>query len=244
MTPLRIFIGYDSKESVAYHVLSQSIMGKSSIPVSITPIKRSSLMSIHSRDPDPKQSNEFSFTRFLVPYLSGYEGWSVYMDCDMLCRVNIKELFDLSDSSKAVQVVKHDYLPKDTVKYLGAVQYAYPKKNWSSMMLFNNSACRDLTPEYVNSAEGFELHQFKWLGDDKLIGGLQKEWNHLVGEYPENEHAKIVHWTSGGPYFYEYARAEYAEEYRMALDATMNCAQRRGYYKPFIPGPRIEPSEK
>lgn len=244
MTPLKIFIGYDQRESISFHTLAHSILSKTTVPVSITPIKRSALTAIHSRPSDPKQSNEFSFTRFLVPYLCKYEGWALFMDCDMLCRVNIKELFDLADESKAVQVVKHEYVPKDEFKYLGAKQYAYPKKNWSSLILFNNHACRALTPEYVNTAQGFELHQFKWLGDDSRIGGLPKEWNHLVGEYPENPNAKIVHWTIGGPYFYEYARAEYAEEYRMAVDRAMHCEQRYGYYKPSIPAPTVEPSER
>lgn len=234
-TPLRVFIGHDQRESVAFHVLSHSILSKASVPVSITPVKRSMLESVHSRPLDAKQSNEFSFTRFLVPYLSGYQGWSLYMDCDMLCRVDIKELFDAADRSKAVHVVKHDYTPKDDVKYLGTKQYAYPKKNWSSLMLFNNEQCGALTPRYVNQAEGFELHQFKWLESDTQIGQLPKVWNHLVGEYPENPDAKIVHWTRGGPYFYEFSRAEFAEEYHIELDAALNCAQRRGYFKPFVP---------
>jgi len=240
MIPLRVFIGHDQRESVAYHVLSHSILSRASVPVSITPIKRSMLVDMHSRAWDENQSNEFSFTRFLVPYLSGFCGLSLYMDCDMLCRVDIKELFDLADETKAVQVVKHDYTPKDETKYLGAKQHAYPKKNWSSMMLFNNNQCMSLNPNYVDTAEGFELHQFRWLESELRIGELPTEWNHLVGEYPENHDAKIVHWTRGGPYFYEYARAEFAEEYRMALDGMMNCAQRRGYYPPFVQ-PAVNP---
>jgi len=181
---IRIFIGYDSVESVAYHTLVQSIMEYTTEPVSITPIKKS-MLPMYTRSRNSKQSNEFSFTRFLVPYLCDYKGHALFMDCDMMFTEDVAELWKLIDHSKSVQVVKHDYTPKTQVKYLGAIQYPYPRKNWSSVMLFNCPKCKKLTPNFVNTAHPMELHRFHWTTDDD-IGSLPKEWNHLVGEFDEN----------------------------------------------------------
>lgn len=226
MKPLNIFIGFDQLEAVAYHTLCHSILSRASVPVSITPVKRSLVRDFHNRAIDPKQSNEFSFTRFLVPFMSNYEGVSLFMDCDMLVTTDIKELFDLYDSKYAVQVVKHEYTPKHQMKYLGTVQYPYPKKNWSSVMLFNNAKCKTLRPEYINVASGLDLHQFKWLMDDELIGSLPKEWNHLVIDMPPNPKAKIIHYTNGSPSFREYFNCEHAGAWFQERALMGFCAQR------------------
>lgn len=226
MKPLQIFIGFEQLEAVAYHTLCHSILSRASMPVSITPVKRSLVREFHNRPIDSKQSNEFSFTRFLVPYLSNYEGVSLFMDCDMLVLTDIKEIFDLFDPSYAVQVVKHDYTPKHQIKYLGNIQYPYPKKNWSSVMLFNNAECKALTPEYVNKASGLDLHQFKWLENESRIGELPKEWNHLVIDMPPNPNAKIVHYTNGTPCFREYFTCEYSSEWFQER-ALMSFAEQR-----------------
>ncbi len=209
MSALKIFIGYDQNEPVAYHVLAHSIMRHASIPVSITPLMLSQLPMSRARD--PKQSTEFSFSRFLVPYLCGYEGQAIFMDSDMLCRANITELRAFPGA--AVSVVKHSYTPRPEDKFLGQPQTIYAKKNWSSVMVFDNSKCRALTPEYVNTASGLELHQFKWLVSEEHIGSLDRNWNHLVGEFSPNEDAKLVHFTLGTPCFAKYARCEYAREW-------------------------------
>lgn len=226
MNYLTIGVGFDQKESVAWHTFVHSILSRSTIPVAFIPIKRSLLAEFHDRPIHEKQSNEFSFTRFLLPYLCGYQGWSIFMDCDMLMRTDIKKLYELRDDNFAVQCVKHDYVPKGDVKYLGATQYRYPKKNWSSVMLFNNEKCRALTPAYVNTASGLELHQFKWLHDDGLIGEIPVEWNHLVGEYPPSPNAKNVHFTIGGPYFHEYEHQEHAENWFTERMLMAHCDQK------------------
>ena len=211
---LRIYIGYDPRESIAFHVLAHSLLRRSSIPLSVSPLVRSQLQPIYRRPRGPTESTEFSMTRFLVPYLSGYAGWSLYMDCDMLCRVDIAGLMREVDrqAGKAVLVAKHDYVPKSERKFLDQVQTKYPRKNWSSLMVFNNERCRALTPDYVNSASGLELHRFAW-AEDRLIGELDREWNWLVGEYPHNPGARIVHFTLGGPYFEPYRNCDYAGEW-------------------------------
>lgn len=210
---LDIYIGYDPNETVAYHVLSQSILDHSTLPVRISPINLRNLKGVFERERNPLQSTEFSFSRFLVPYLSGYSGWSLFMDCDMLARADFREIFELRDETKSVMVCKHDYDPHEDVKFLGQVQTKYQKKNWSSVMLFNNRKCAALSKEYVNTATGLELHQFKWLESDDQIGSLPLEWNWLVGEYQKNENAKNVHFTIGGPYFDEYKDCDYADEW-------------------------------
>ncbi len=221
---LNIMIGFDQVESAAAHTLIHSILSRSSKPVSITPIFLKNLKDVYTRERDPKQSNEFSFSRFLTPYLSNYEGWSLFMDCDMMLTTDIDELFNLIDPTKAVMVVKHDYTPSTDTKYLNAIQYKYPRKNWSSVMLFNNAKCKMLTPDYVNNATPMDLHRFAWTNDD-LIGELPVEWNHLVGEYQPNPKAKIVHWTLGGPYFEEYKDVEFSDEWRSEYEQTIHCTQ-------------------
>jgi Glycosyl transferase family 8. len=220
MNMLDVFIGFDNNEIVAYHTLCQSILSKSSRAVRFTPINLFNLKQVFQRERNQLQSTEFSFSRFLVPYLSDYAGWSLFMDCDMLARADISELFDLKDDRYSVMVCKHDYIPHDEVKFLGNVQTKYEKKNWSSLVLFNNAKCKALTPDYVNKASGLELHQFKWLGDDKQIGGLPLEWNWLIGEYPYNDKAKICHFTLGGPYFRNYEKSDYADEWHAACRET------------------------
>jgi len=207
---IRIFIGYDDNETVAYHVLAHSIMRHSSQPVAITPIVKRHMQSFYSRERSSIESTDFSFTRFLVPYLSGYEGWSVFMDCDMLMTADVAGLWELRDDKYVVMCVKHDYVARDDVKFLGAVQTKYEKKNWSSVMLFNNAACTKLTPDVVAREPGLYLHQFKWLDSDHQIGGLPTTWNYLVGEMTMNGTPKLIHYTLGGPYFNSYRECEHA----------------------------------
>ena len=222
---LNIYIGYDPRESVAFYTLAHSILRRASIPVSIAPLMQSQLKGLYRRERGPTESTEFSLTRFLVPALSDYGGWSIFMDCDMLCRVDIAALARESERQpdKAVLVCQHDYVPKTQRKFLGHVQTKYPRKNWSSLMLFNNARCRALSADYVNSASGLDLHRFAWTGDE-AIGALPLEWNWLVGEYDYNAAAKIVHYTIGGPYFDAYRSCDYADEWFKEFESMRQCA--------------------
>jgi lipopolysaccharide biosynthesis glycosyltransferase len=214
-----IFIGYDSKVKIAYHVLTESILRKSSTPVTISPINLSNLKNIYTRKQDPLASTEFSFSRFLVPHLMNYNGWAIFMDSDMVMLSDITELWNLRNEDYAIQVCKHDYTPSSKNKFLGNNQTIYAKKNWSSLMLMDCSKCKTLTPEYVNTRSGLELHQFKWL-DENLIGSIPLEWNWLVGEYPYKKEVHNIHFTEGGPYFKDYKNTEYADEWFKVYDMT------------------------
>ena len=221
--PLRVFIGFDPVETVAYHVCVQSILKHASVPVSFTPINIRTLPE-YTRKRDPKQSNEFSFTRFLTPYLAGYQGKALWMDCDMAVKCDIKELFDLLTDEYVVACVQHDYTPSTKTKFLGNVQYDYPRKNWSSLMLFNADQCRVLTPEYVSMAPASALHRLYWAKHSQILP-LPTEYNHLVGEYTPNTEAKIYHWTLGTPCFQGYEEQE-APKYWYDLRNEVNyCEQ-------------------
>lgn len=224
---IRIFIGYDSAEAVAFSVLSYSIHATASKPVAVAPVKLSELTGTFRREANSLQSTEFSFSRFLVPWMAGYEGWALFMDCDMLMRDDVAKLWELRDDRYAVQVVKHRHVPKEEVKFLGHAQTKYEKKNWSSVMLMNCAKCRALTPGYVNTASGLELHQFKWLGDDGLIGEIPRRWNHLVGYDPPDPGAALAHFTIGGPWFPEFAASEFADEWRATREAMLSAAGRQ-----------------
>ena len=225
---LRVFIGYDPFESAAFYTLAHSILRRASVPVSIAPLMQTQLKGLYTRPRGPTESTEFSLTRFLVPALSDFRGWSVFMDCDMLCRVDIAGLQEEIDrqKDKAVLVCKHDYVPKTERKFLDQVQTKYPRKNWSSLMAMNNERCAALAPEYVNTASGLDLHRFHWIGDE-AIGALPLEWNWLVGEYDYSPSAKIVHYTLGGPYFDAYRTCDYADEWFAEFQAMQATRQRR-----------------
>jgi hypothetical protein len=210
---INVFIGYDSKEKAAFSTLSYSILRNSTKPVAITPIYLPNIKDDFIRSRNNLSSTEFSFSRFMVPYLMNYQGWALFMDCDMLMKADIGELWRMRDDRYAVQVCQHDYYPKSTTKFLNQTQTVYPKKNWSSFMLMNCSKCTRLTPDYVNSASGLELHQFKWLNSDEQIGALPLEWNWLAGEYDHKEDVKNVHFTEGGPWFDDYKETDYADEW-------------------------------
>lgn len=222
-----VYIGYDPREAVAFSVLAYSIHARASEPVSVAPLMLSQLSGVLTRERHPLQSTDFSFSRFLTPWLSGYAGWSVFMDCDMLMLENIAALWALRDERYAVMAVKHVHIPQETTKFLGEPQSKYEKKNWSSVMLFNNAKCRALTADYVNTASGLDLHQFKWLDDDALIGELPARWNHLVGYNPPREDAALVHYTLGGPYFSQYEGCEYAAHWRRERDAMLGTIARK-----------------
>jgi hypothetical protein len=224
---IRVFIGYDSAEAVAFSVLSYSIHAHASQPVAVAPVKLSELAGTFRREAHNLQSTEFSFSRFLVPWMAGYQGWAIFMDCDMLMRDDVARLWELRDEKYAVQVVKHRHVPKEEVKFLGHTQTKYEKKNWSSVMLMNCAKCTALTPQFVNTASGLELHQFKWLGDDGLIGELPPRWNHLVGYDAADPQAALAHFTIGGPWFPDFAQCEFADEWR-AAHTSMLSADGRG----------------
>ena len=207
---LKVFIGYDSNESVAYHTLSHSIMRHAKKPIAIIPLKIEQLPMTRPRDLN--QSTEFSFSRFLVPWLCDYKGKAIFMDCDMIVKMDLNDLEkQSSNNNAAVSVIQHQYIPKTDSKFLDQRQSKYEKKNWSSVMLFNNELCKPLTPEIVNSESGMFLHQFEWA---QSVGSIPVKYNHLVGEYPENPDAKIIHYTLGTPCFQKYANCEYADEWR------------------------------
>lgn len=215
-----VFIGYDKAEPIAFHTLTHSILSKSSQPVRFTPISLVNLKGWLTRDRHPLQSNDFSFSRFLVPWMCGYKGSAIFMDCDMVVTDDIAKLWALRDDTYAVRVVKHDHQPVEKIKYLGNEQSRYSKKNWSSVMLLNNERCKALTLEYVNTASGLDLHQFKWLNDDE-VGELPKHWNFLVGYDKPQDTPANIHYTSGGPWFSDYADCDYHNVWREEL-STMS----------------------
>lgn len=178
---------------------------------------------VYTRD-DPRASTQFSLTRFLVPHLAGYSGAALFVDCDMIFRADVYELFAELDHTCSVMVAKHEYTPKTGTKFMGATQHSYPRKNWSSVMLFNcgHKHTHRLTPEYVNSVPPSDLHRFAWTDDDR-IGALPLEWNWLVGEYEPNEDAKLLHYTLGTPCFEDYAECEMAEYFHEEQRLVNSC---------------------
>ena len=218
---MRIFIGYDSREDIAYRVAKETLEKHSSIPLEITPIVQSELrhQGIYWREPDTLAATEFSFTRFLTPHLAGYTGWALFCDCDFLFRGDIAAITDYMDGAKAVMCVPHEYTPTESVKMDGKAQHQYPRKNWSSFVLFNceHPQVKALTPKVVNEQTGMYLHRFQWLTDD-LIGALPIAFNYLEGWHTKQDCPNPigVHFTRGGPWFNEWQNVEYAAEWNAA----------------------------
>ena len=174
---------------------------------------RSQLRHLYTRPRTENESTDFAISRFLVPAMCNFDGWAIFCDGDMLCRSDISHLYRMRDEKYAVQVVKHDHRPREETKFLGQKQLAYPRKNWSSVMLMNCSRCKSLNPPYVNTAPGVDLHRFAWL-EDEAIGELPREWNHLVGYDSPNQEAKIVHYTLGMPFFKEFSGCEFSQDWQ------------------------------
>jgi len=215
---IRIFIGYDPDFEVALQVLSASLIRHASGPLQITPVALGHLRGVFDRPRDPKQSTDFSFSRFLTPYLAGFEGWAIFMDSDMLAVDDIARLWAMRDERYAVMCVKHDHVPKESEKFLRNPQTPYARKNWSSLMLMNCARCTRLTPGYVSTASGLALHRFEWL-DDGEIGALPPRWNYLVDYDPPQpvEDLSLLHYTLGGPFFTEFRQCGYADLWRAEL---------------------------
>lgn len=217
---IRLVVGFDQREAVAYHAFCQSVLETASVPVQFLPLAVNTLKGYSESHTDG--SNAFIYSRFLTPYLNDFTGWAIFADGDMICRADIRQLWDLRDDSKAVMVVKHDYLTKASQKYLGNKNENYPRKNWSSLVLWNcaHPAHRQLTPDFVQKQTGAFLHRFTWLQDD-LIGELPKVWNWLTTEYENNDAARLLHYTLGTPCFKDYQNADGADEW-FATHQRMN----------------------
>lgn len=193
--------------------MAESIMQNSSVPVSITFLHRD-MLKMFTRQKSIHDSTDFSNSRFLVPYLFDYHGWTLFTDNDMIVTADIKELFDMADDRYAVMCVKHNQVCESDTKFLGAEQTSYAYKNWSSVMLFNNAKCKSLTLDYVNSAPGLDMHQFKWLESVDLVGDLPLEWNYLVeNKNQTGAEPKLIHYTCGGPYFKETKYCEHSDKW-------------------------------
>jgi len=223
----KVFVGYDSREDIAWQVCRHSILRNSTPDLEVYPLKLQSLreVGLYSR-PTDVASTEFSLTRFLTPYLSGtHDGWSIFVDCDFLFTADIRRVLSEANRDKAVHVVQHDYIPANSIKMDGQVQTAYPRKNWSSFILFNNAHpdVKALTPEVVNSASPAYLHRFEWVSDDSLIGALPLGWNFLEGEYAKPDRLPYaVHYTNGGPWFETCQQVDYANEWCLERDLYLS----------------------
>lgn len=224
---LPLYVGYDPREACAFHVFNQSVIEKASVPVKIIPLAEHLL----NFDGQQDGSNAFIYSRYLVPLLQGYKGFALFCDGDMVVTEDIAKLWALRDKSKAVQVVKHCYKTKHPRKYVGSPLESdnldYPRKNWSSVILWNcgHPSNRVLTKEFVSEAGGAILHRFDWLNDDE-IGDLPSEWNQLVGEH-EDRGAKLYHYTLGVPGFYHYMRCDNNREWNRTLMNTLRLEGER-----------------
>ena len=225
MKPIPIFVGYDPREAIAYHTCVNSIIRNSSRPVAIVPVALNLFQDYAETHTDG--SNHFIYTRFLVPYLMEYQGWAIFIDGDMIVRGDIAELWDLKQYTKDAMVVKHNYKTRMKEKYLGSPNEDYPRKNWSSVILWNCNAIRNrqLNPEFVQKSTGAFLHRFSWI-DDSRLGELPPEWNWLPDEYGANPDAKLLHYTLGTPCFDEFKHTPMNEHWHAERALTEHCQQR------------------
>ena len=220
-----IVVGFDPREAIAYHTFTQSVIAKSSLPTRFLPLNIGSLSNYQELHKDG--SNDFIYSRFLVPYLMGFEGWAIYADGDMVCLEDIRKLWDLRDEKYAIQVVKHNYKTKMKNKYWGNKNEDYPRKNWSSLILWNcnHSSHKILTPEFIQKQTGAFLHRFFWIKDEE-IGALEKEWNWLAMEYEEKENINLIHYTIGTPCFKEYENTSLSSHWKNSFLDMLE-----GYFK-------------
>ena len=220
-----VVVGFDQREAVAYHAFTQSVIEKSSIPIRFLPLNINSLTNYKETHKDG--SNEFIYSRFLVPYLMNFKGWAIYADGDMVCLEDIKKLWNLRDNKYAIQVVKHDYKTKIKNKYWGNKNENYPRKNWSSLILWNceHKSHKILTPDFIQKQTGAFLHRFNWIKDGE-IGDINKEWNWLAMEYEEKQDINLIHYTIGTPCFEEYQNSSLSSHWKKSFFSLLD-----GYFK-------------
>lgn len=219
MDSLRVYIGHDPREEIAYKVARESLLKHTEGPVLVEPIKLADMQErgLYWRDTDPLASTAFTYSRFLTPILAGYRGWALFCDCDFLFFSDVNRLRSMMDPQYSVLCVKHDYQPTETTKMDGQQQTQYPRKNWSSFMLINCEhphVMENLTAHNVNHKSGAYLHRMQWTTDE-CIGELNYLWNWLEGWYvkPEGRLPNAVHFTRGGPWFEQYRDCDYAAEW-------------------------------
>ncbi len=227
----KVFVGYDSREDIAWEVCRHSLFRHANRDLAVVPIKQDVVreLGLYTRPLDARSSTEFSITRFLTPYLHAQPGWAIFCDCDFLFNVDIAQVFEGLDASKAVYCVQHDYTPAHSVKMDGKQQAAYPRKNWSSFMLFNcdHPDVRALTPDVVNNASPAFLHRFEWVRDADGIGALDLDWNFLVGEYAKPARTpRVLHYTVGGPWFDDWRDCDYADLWLRERDLYLSSLNR------------------
>ena len=220
-----IVVGFDQREAVAYHTFTQSVIEKSTVPVRFLPLSINSLSDYNEKHKDG--SNDFIYSRFLVPHLMSFKGWAIYADGDMVCLEDIKKLWDLRDKNYAIQVVKHNYKTKIEEKYWGNKNENYPRKNWSSLILWNceHEAHKILSPDFIEKQSGAFLHRFSWIKDEE-IGELEKEWNWLALEYEEKKDINLIHYTIGTPCFKEYSDKSLSSFWKKSFTNMLD-----GYFK-------------
>ena len=225
MKPIPIFIGYDPREAVAYHTCANSIIRHASCAVAIIPLALNLFKDYTETHTDG--SNQFIYSRFLVPHLMDYTGHAIFIDGDMIVRSDIAELWQWRHKRYDVQVVKHNYETCMTEKYLGSKNENYPRKNWSSVIIWNceSTANKRLTPEFVQRSTGAELHRFTWIRDEQ-IGDLPAEWNWLPDEYGPNCNADLLHYTLGAPCFHDFATTPMADDWHHERMLADYCQQR------------------
>jgi lipopolysaccharide biosynthesis glycosyltransferase len=214
--PVKVFVGYDSREDIAWQVCRHSLLRHATDDTIVIPVRQSCLreLGLYDRPTDQGASTEFSLTRFLTPHLAAQSGWVIFCDCDFLFTVDVGTVLEGLDSTKAVYCVQHDYVPAHQLKMDGKRQTSYPRKNWSSFMLFNcdHADVRALTPMVVNTATPAFLHRFEWVRDESSIGALDLDWNFLVGEYAMPVRTpRVLHYTVGGPWFEAWRNCDYAD---------------------------------
>jgi lipopolysaccharide biosynthesis glycosyltransferase len=192
-------------------------------------------LGLYTRPVDPGASTEFSLTRFLTPYLAAQGGWVIFCDCDFLFTIDVRKVFEGLDPTKAVYCVQHEYTPAYNVKMDGKAQASYPRKNWSSFMIFNcdHPDVRTLTPEVINSATAAYLHRLEWVSSDSDIGALDLDWNFLGGEYPKpNYTPRVIHYTNGGPWFDKWQNCDFADLWVQERDLFLETTNERAESAP------------
>jgi lipopolysaccharide biosynthesis glycosyltransferase len=209
---ITIWIGYDSQFQKNTNIQLESIRKHTNGKFDVKYLHLNKLKNVLWRSRDLHQTTDSAFTRWLIPYLSDYQGWHLYMDSDMMVRKNLLGILKYQDPTKAVAVVKHSDIHNTSTKFNDKIQTVYDKKNWSSLMMFNAPLCKTLTLDYINTVSGLDLHQFKWTTEDK-IGSIDAEWNYLVGVNKTQKDPAIVHWTLGGPWFLDYEDVEFSKEW-------------------------------
>jgi lipopolysaccharide biosynthesis glycosyltransferase len=190
--PIRVFVGADESQLVPAAVLEYTIRKHTAGRVEFTTMR--DLPVPMPKDPAKRPRTGFSFYRFMLPKLAGYQGRALYLDCDMQVFANLSELWAIPFDG---QTVLCTYQPEPPERWKGNKSFK-PGRHLAVMML----DCSRLDWDVHEIVRGLDEDRYGYtelmsdlaiVPEEQIEERIPVEWNSL--EHYEAGTTKLVHYT-------------------------------------------------